>query len=206
MPRSSKILGFIDGIQRGRLHGWALDRANPGRRLLVAVRVSGRQRTVLADRYRADLQQSGHGDGHYGFSVPVAHDPMDEISAHVTSEWPFVSLTSAHTARPVTHAHAAEAGSYELHIDNVVRPPFLSGWACNRALPNHRCVLQLFLDGSIRQTRRATLYRQELVAGGCDGYHGFHFPLPAGFSGRLRLRDIATGHLFEMNRHGVRCV
>ncbi len=206
MPRSSNILGFIDGIQRGRLHGWALDRVNPGRRLLVAVRMSGRERTVLADRYRADLQQSGYGDGHYGFSVPVASDPMDAISAHVTSERPFVSLTPVRAARPVAHGHAAEAGSFMLQVDNVVRPRLLSGWAWNRALPNHRCVLQLFLDGSIRQTRRATLYRKELVAGGCDGYHGFHFPLPAGFSGRLRLRDIATGQLFEMNRHGVRCV
>lgn len=206
MAQASSILGFVDGVLRGRLHGWALDRGSPGRRLSVAVTVSTRGPTlVVADRYRADLQQSGYGDGHYGFSAPVGHAPLEAIAVHVISERPFVSLPCVTETRRLPKAHGAELGSLRLQIDDVTQRGHVSGWVWNRERPTHRSVLQLILGGSVRQTRRATLYRKELVAEGGDGYHGFHFPLPAGSGGRLTLREVAVGQHFRIDRHGIRC-
>ena len=206
MPRASNILGFVDGVQRGRLHGWALDRDNLGCRLLVVVTVAKHHPiVVIADRYRADIQQSGYGDGHYGFSVPIAPDPREVISVHVPSGQSFVPLLHVKKARGFADTRTAEVGSQRLQVDDVKRQGHVSGWAWNRERPTYRSVLQLLLDNSVRQTRRATLYREELVAEGCDGYHGFHFALPAGFSGRLALRDITVGQTFKIRRCGILC-
>jgi len=207
MAQASNILGFVDGVLRGRLHGWALDRDNPGHRLSVTVTLPMHCPVlVVADRYRADLQQSGYGDGHYGFSVPMKHAPEEAITVHVTSERPFVALPFLRETRRLPNAHIVKVGSRQLQIDDAMQRGHVSGWAWNRERPTHRCVLQLILDGSIRQTRRATLYREELIAEGCDGYHGFHFPLPADSSGRLILRDVAEGQQFRIHRYGIRCV
>lgn len=206
MAQASSILGFVDGVLRGRLHGWALDRDNPGRRLSVAVTGSTRfPVVVVADRYRADLQQHGYGDGHYGFSAPIGHVPTEAIAVHVISERPSVSLPCVKGTRRFPNAHSVEFGSQTLQIDDVTQRGHVSGWAWNRERPTHRCVLQLILDGLVQQTRRATLYRKELVTKGCDGYHGFHFAVPAGSGGRLILRDVTVGRQFRIYRHGIRC-
>src|SRR5688572_15794886 len=69
---TNDVVGWIDGVNRGRLHGWVCHRSYPLNRMTVDIfTAAGSRLVVLADRYRADLQQSGLSDGYCGFSVPL---------------------------------------------------------------------------------------------------------------------------------------
>lgn len=62
--------GAIDNIGAERIYGWAWNPERPEERVTVEVRLAGR--TVLstrADMERADLPQSGIGDGRHAFAL-----------------------------------------------------------------------------------------------------------------------------------------
>ncbi len=63
--------GGIDILDRHGLHGWAHDRDDPAPVELV-VHVTGQPPLrLLANLYRADLEQAGIGDGRHGFSLAL---------------------------------------------------------------------------------------------------------------------------------------
>lgn len=71
---ASAILGRIDVVQGNRIHGWAWDRRHPDARLEVEVFVGDQTvATVIADRARPDLSNSGIGDGQHAFDVRLPH-------------------------------------------------------------------------------------------------------------------------------------
>ncbi len=197
-PATADILGFVDGTIRGRLNGWIHDRLASRRRLIVAVHDRhGRQWMTLADRYRADVHQCGHGDGHYGFSFPpIELDGSGAVTVlglerSVRLPPPPATRTDARPPRRVF-----TVGSYTLCVDGPPPGSSISGWAVDRAQPQLRRRLRLLTDGCILSEQRATLYRAESANGACDGYSGFMFPLPERAGQRLALEDIGMGKLF----------
>lgn len=73
--------GFLDLVEDGWVHGWAYDPAHPSQRVEVAIVVDG-ERVVSgrADRYRADLDRLGKGDGHCAFQFEVPQRFRDGVS------------------------------------------------------------------------------------------------------------------------------
>lgn len=71
-----RIRGWVDGIVNDAIHGWAYD---PGRGpVILRVEVDGRPLGDLpANGFRGDVAAAGHGDGHCGFSIPLAAFPKD---------------------------------------------------------------------------------------------------------------------------------
>jgi hypothetical protein len=197
----SDIMGFVEGVSRGRLHGWAFDPHHPGRRLTVAIDLpNGQTCTVLADRYRADLQRHGYGDGHYGFSFPAFPDVGAQIAAHVISQGDAIPLQRAAAATSGTESAIAQtfhAATGRLHIDDPACRDHVSGWARHDTQPESRVTIQIKLDGKVVQMRRATLFRPELVSTSCDGFHGFVIPLPV-HSPSAICEVIAFGDAFEL--------
>ena len=64
--------GRIDAIEPHRIYGWAFDRARPGLRLGVTVRLDGRVvGEAKADRMRVDLRRNGIGDGAHAFEIAL---------------------------------------------------------------------------------------------------------------------------------------
>jgi len=61
-----------------------------------------------------------------------------------------------------------------------------------------RRVLRLRSAGDILAQQRATLYRAEIAAADCDGYHGFSFSLPLGSTRPLALEDVEAGLAFVL--------
>jgi len=193
------IVGWLDGPSRDRLHGWVLDKTSLSRRLTVEV-VSGSSRfLVLADRYRADLHQSGLGDGYYGFSVPLRR--LDGArTARVACIAPHVELGIANLAidrRPTSgKSYSFQRGTYTLSVDSI-EGGRLSGWAVDTSRPALRRVLQLRWSSRIVARQRATLFRADSVDSERDGLHGFSFawPLePAKGRSLLRLLHLGRGH------------
>lgn len=198
-PANPRIRGSLDGLSRGRLHGWVLDPAAPLRRLTIEVQApTGKRVTLLADRYRADVHQSGLGDGYCGFSVPLQHlgtsgpvrvactDPQVELGVIDVSHSPSATLA------PMIFEQAA----YILSVDMPIGPKHISGWAANRACPTSRRMLRLHGNGRTLAQQRATLFRSDAATFLADGYHGFWLSLPTTTAKRLCLDDIATGSTF----------
>ena len=72
--KSSRVLGWLDGVSGRIVGGWAFDPDRPSERLTVCIYADARElgRTT-ASLLRKDLQKSGKGDGWHGFhfSLPL---------------------------------------------------------------------------------------------------------------------------------------
>ena len=65
-------VGYIDEIGAGSVQGWAAFGPAPARRLTVRLYLDDRLVAEgVAERERNDVRDAGHGDGRYGFELPV---------------------------------------------------------------------------------------------------------------------------------------
>lgn len=195
-----RIVGQVDGERHDRFCGWTFDRRDPRRRLIVSIHAEPGIRMVeLADRYRADVHQSGLSDGYCGFSVPL-HRLGDCRNIRVFCAFPHVELRGPNADRrpqPPPQPVVFRRGSYTLQLDERPSGPSISGWAFDAASPEIRRPLVLRRDGQIVMEQRAALYRPELVDSRRDGFHGFSLT-PGPQSGLLTLEDGASGAAFRL--------
>ena len=64
------LVGCIDGADRRWLHGWVRDTAFPDTPVCLLITANDELlQRVVANRYRADLEQAGFGNGRFGFAV-----------------------------------------------------------------------------------------------------------------------------------------
>ena len=65
-----EMVGHVERLREGELEGWVMDRANPANPIELEVLVDGEiVATVLANRYRPDLDRAGLADGRCAFAV-----------------------------------------------------------------------------------------------------------------------------------------
>lgn len=147
----------------------------------------------MAERYRADVQDAGYGDGYAGFAVPLERF---QEARKIRCWWDDLG-----TELPGSPASLAESGPMAVAADGVLRVAVdrkvlgdcrLTGWAIDLAAPLSRPVLALADGDRILAQARACLYRRELCGHGGDGFHGFLFANGRPERGRvLRLVDVA---------------
>lgn len=194
--RVSCRLGRFEGRRGPMLCGWAFDASAPGvRQRVVLSGTSGTKLCLTADRFRADVLLAGHGDGHYGFSVPAARlgDP-----AMVQCRWADNGvllegnpLPTDEAARPLA---LVRRGRWRLRVDGV--PPGdnrLSGYAVDLARPGMRLRLGLSGPDGELDRARACLYRADCEGPGNDGFHGFVLHARGPVMTGLHVFDLDTG-------------
>ena len=78
----STLRGQVDSVDRGLIRGWAQDRFLCDQRISLLVTVNGTLvgRTI-ADRYRADLEAAGIGDGRHAFALALGNG-LSPLSPH----------------------------------------------------------------------------------------------------------------------------
>lgn len=203
MPDATKnVVGWIDGVNRGRLHGWAFHRLHPFRRLTIEIFTAvGSSFVILADRYRADLQQSGIGDGYCGFSVPVQRFP-EHGPLRIATQAPYFELGVVNPGQRrvagIARASIFRRAWHGLQIDRPLGGTHITGWAIAPAGTTRR-TLRLRSGDNVLGQQRATLYRSEIAVGNCDGYHGFSFPLPVGLTRPLAIEDVGSGSVLVIS-------
>jgi hypothetical protein len=76
-----ELAGHVERFAGGLLEGWVMDRADPTSPVELEVLVGGEVAlTVLANRYRTDLDAAGLAGGRCGFTVELpAVTPLDQI-------------------------------------------------------------------------------------------------------------------------------
>ena len=197
------VVGWVDGVHRGQIRGWALDPAAPTSRLIVeAVGEKGQLiARVLADRYRADVHKAGYGDGHHGFAVRfddlIAPGKARFLCRRSNIELPgelrcAVSVPGKHGTRTI------ERAGYFLHLDRLPGGSCLTGWAVDRRSPDERRQLRLRAGRRPLAVQRATLFRPDSIERNSDGFHGFSLPLPSD-TGGLYVDDMASGLEFRIS-------
>ena len=82
IPAAGKLLGNLERLEDGMLTGWVIDSA--GADAVVAEMLAGGEvvARVVANRYRADLDQAGLNGGRGGFTValPASIDSLTQVS------------------------------------------------------------------------------------------------------------------------------
>lgn len=193
------VVGWVDGVHRGQIRGWALAPAAPTSRLIVeAVGEHGEPiARVLADRYRADVHKAGYGDGHHGFAIRY-DDLLAAGKARFLCGRSRIELPGAAYILGKQGAKTFERASYVLHLDRLPGGPSLTGWAVDRRNPGERRQLRLRAGRQPLAEQRATLFRPDSVERNSDGFHGFSLPLPSD-TGGLFVDDLATGLEFRIS-------
>jgi hypothetical protein len=92
------------------IRGWVLDRNNVASKPTVSVRLNGEEvARVVANQFRQDVLDAGHGDGYSGWSVNVSPTPGHyDVSAVVVGSPTSFSLT------------ASSGGSFDVAADGTV--------------------------------------------------------------------------------------
>ncbi len=192
-------IGYVDGLSRGHIRGWAVDLEAPGHCVLVHVESGhfAERRQIVADRYRADVHKQGIGDGYCGFAVPAKYfDPAARIRFLCGQPIRELGRFSFRAARP--KATTYRKGPLVLRLDRRAAGASLTGWAVNRQDLEQRRRLLLCANGHILATQSATLFREDSLAEGGDGLHGFSLP-PVDASAGLTIVDASTGTAIDLN-------
>jgi hypothetical protein len=190
--------GWFEGIRDDRICGWTYAPGAPERALEVTLATtSGARLTILADRFRADLQAAALGDGWHGFSAPLAALPGAEGGADCSWSDTGRALPGSPWSAPARAARSFRAGRVTLTFD----PPFpgdprLAGHARDRLEPLRRLRLQARCAGGFVSTTTASLHRGRRRGEAGDGFHGFVLALPAPLRmmvGGVEIFDAARG-------------
>ncbi len=83
------LSGHVERLEDGVLEGWVMDAANPTTPVELEVLVDGEiVATVLANRYRADLDHAGYAGGRGGFTVamPASAESLAQVEVRRASD------------------------------------------------------------------------------------------------------------------------
>ena len=172
-PRIPAIIGEIEGLVGDALQGWAMLVRAPEIRLSIGYdRGEGFRALARADRYRADLERAGRGDGHLGFLLPPLSPGADVMAVGggecATLSWNRDGFRRSQPPR------AGREGSLSFALDaQHIDGWRVSGWALDRSEPTRRVIVELRSGGTTLAGSRASLFRPELAEAGEDPYRGF---------------------------------
>ena len=188
--------GWVDGVRDGWLTGWAYDPTDPDVPLQVTLVCGGEASGVtLADRYRADVQAAGHGEGCCGFTFRI--DPEKMHDARVL--WRDTGEALPGRLRPPRRDRSLRRrfGTFSVRVDwPAAGEGVLSGYALRRRAPRRRLEVGLRTDGAPATAGRATRWRPDALGQGGDGFHGFRLSLAGvGAARSAELVEIGTGRI-----------
>ena len=187
--------GVVDGIEAGKLRGWAWCPSDPQQTLRIEVTQHGRLvGSALANRYRADLQHAGKRAGYCAFEVPLADAlAAGEVRVHACRETPPLRveltgspLSTVQSTAPPDAAAVAVADIFPMPLDanaglcgfiDQFGPTRLRGWGYR--LDGRPMAIDVVSDGHTVLRVTPDQWRAdiaELRQG--DGCCGFDLALP----------------------------
>ena len=176
--------GYLDGVDQGKVLGWARDPENPDQPLEVDVYVDQVQvATVMANQLRKDLASKGVGNGRYGFYADLPSPCRDGCEHEIRVHPHGTDIELRYSPRTF---YLEPQGLYKGYID-CLHGTTLSGWVWDERRPDESVEVDVFIDEVQFKTVLADQLREDLLRRGIgNGEHGFSVPIPA------RLRDGKT--------------
>ena len=188
VTEGSRFEGSLAAADCSAINGWAWDSARPNASIAVDIYSDDTLvTTVMADKFREDLQKAGKGNGHHGFAYTPAHRFMDGRAHAITVKisGTDVAVSGAPTwvacMEPVLALDGFE-GTHG-HTDCEVT----RGWAWDVSQPDTPIDVDIYDGDTLLTTVTANVFRKDLLDGGYgNGSHGFQYAPPA------RLKDGAV--------------
>jgi len=182
------IAGCLDVANPARVEGWAVNLAEPTRRVALDVVVGNDiVATVTADARREDIRERGLGDGRCGFGIDLP-DPVDP-SARKRLGVRIAGSQTDLTGSPVVIEPVPDLqGRFDtLHGMSA------HGWALDLAHPDRKVTVEAVgPNGAVLGTALANGFRGDLLGAGlAAGLCAFKIDLAAHFE-RLIGQDIAV--------------
>jgi glycosyltransferase involved in cell wall biosynthesis len=186
----SSTRGQLDLVDRDRIAGWARDDAQPERPVRVRILDNGTLiGQVLANKYRADLQAAGIGEGWHAFSLRVPGGLAPERRHLIEVQYvddgvplpgsPYVLEAAVSAASVMRNALPA---SWRGNLEIVTRDR-IEGWAFQEDSPQSPVPLVFLTNGEVIARALANRHRDDLERAGIgDGRHGFSISIPGGLS------------------------
>jgi glycosyltransferase involved in cell wall biosynthesis/tetratricopeptide (TPR) repeat protein len=135
------ITGNFDGIFDGKATGWAVDKADYDKPVLVQIFAGDRMiAEALAKEPRKDLAAAGVSAGNGGFAIPLGDALLDanvEVTARVKPGGG--ALFGGPHKLPASNKPA-------IYIDGFIQRNVLTGWIKDHAQPERTFTIQLFED------------------------------------------------------------
>jgi glycosyltransferase involved in cell wall biosynthesis len=166
------------------MSGWAFDPAQPEARVTIVVSADGHAiGQVIADQYRADLEDADIGDGRHGFLLTLSDILAPGVSYAITAARqsdgapidPFPVVLPAVAEPPAT---PPTIGKLIGNLDTVSRTR-VDGWAIDELNTARQVGLAISANGQVIGQVLANRYREDLEqAGYGDGHHGFTLTFP----------------------------
>ena len=188
-----RLTGYVDAVDRDQIVGWARDEASPDAR--VKLRILDNDLViaeVVAEAYRADLEEKGIGDGRFAFTVSI-EGGLSPLVRHVirvqratdgrdlpNSPWVLAAapLTLMAPAGSEQRSHGVLRGA----LDMTTREQ-IAGWAQDSAAPDTPVALQILDNGMTIARVLANRARADLADAGIgSGRHSFDIIIPGGLS------------------------
>jgi GT2 family glycosyltransferase/spore maturation protein CgeB len=206
---AERYIGFVDKVDFGSngllVEGWAQDRGRPLSSVELEVRAGNRAiASFAADKFRADLRDSGVGLGKHAFSKRVGHLAVWDVkegNLRVVIAGTDISLAASEgvinsrrlTALSSGAAPASERTPKRIVLNDIPEGPPESiiagicdgiteeevfGWAID--LKDRECpvILDLLINDFVVATTETNRFRADIAAQfQCGGFAGFHFEI-----------------------------
>ncbi|HYE50823.1 MAG TPA: glycosyltransferase [Azospirillaceae bacterium] len=174
---SLEIEGYLESYDGRTVVGWAWLPGEPAARIVVEVLVDGVQTVAgVANLHRLDVEETGRGDGRYGFRLPLVLTSAGTVTARAANTGILL-----HGALRVGDAGALDPAAptpWDGRVD-AVRGLTITGWCWRPAEPDAHLTVEAVLDGRTVATATADRFRGDLVTGGIgSGDHSFDLDLP----------------------------
>ncbi|NVN43922.1 glycosyltransferase [Asaia siamensis] len=194
-PANSPFVGYFDGVHRGTLIGWAVNRLDPTTPTRLHILIDGQEiAQILADQPRSDVQsalKAPHDRLGFAFSIPPKF--MDGQEHNISIRLP------DRTILPVTDGTEPKENKSLPTFTFKARPEYtscvdgikqgaLKGWILQK-MPGEDewrgdCVVSVSANGVLVAQVRADRYRGDVAAAvGCAPNCGFDIPIPQRFRG-----------------------
>lgn len=172
--------GNFDWVSSEYVFGWAWDWYAPNSPVNVDIYADGvKFTTVAADSLRPDLATPTdpyyyYGGGYHGFVVTVPRSLLDGNVHSIGVKYagtPTNLPNSPRSLGPLLPNYQGNHDSSGCYVTN--------GWAWDSQQPNTPIPVDIYVDGQLRDSVSANLFRGDLLAAGIgNGYHGFTWTLP----------------------------
>lgn len=174
------LTGHIEIANPRLISGWAQDPHQPDAWVRLVITSNGEQiGSVLANRFRSDLQQAGIGNGDHEFSFELTADAISSEThvVQILRESDGTELPGSPIVLRASQSFEAVSLALKGSIDFVDLEK-IAGWTRDELRPDTAVPLLISDHDEIIGRVVADIYREDLKDAGIgNGHHAFEFPM-----------------------------